>query len=341
MNVVDILNVIRENASTEYSTRIPEATRENLSDIRFAMLSSDNVQVANEFVSTLLNRLIKTVLISKRFENPLAPLKKGNKPLGDTVEEVFTNFIKAQPEDATGANLLKRNLPDTKTLYHRMNYQVHYPITVDRNRLSKAFSSYANLETYINDTISKLYDSAELDEFINMKQLIKSALEKNAVVKIHVDDPLTSEANAKNFIKGVKTVSSLMKFPSTKFNAYLEAQKTDTIPITTLSRYDEQVLILDTATDIGVSLDVLASTFNMTLAEFNKTKKIVIDAFPDSNIRAMLVDKNFFQVYDDDVFINSFDNPLGVYKNYYLHIWQTQAFSILTNAVCFTTEEVA
>ena len=37
----------------------------------------------------------------------------------------------------------------------------------------------------------------------------------------------------------------------------------------------------------------------MSVAEFNDTRKIVIDAFPDPSIRACLVDEQFFQVYDD------------------------------------------
>lgn len=338
MNLIEVLNTIRDNASTEYQARIPEATRTNLDAVRYAMIDDDNIMVANEFMSTLLNKLVKSIVHTKLFSNPLKGLKKGTKPLGDTVEEIYNNFIKGNVYDATGANLLKRNLPDTKTVYHRMNYKQQYKITVSREALSKAFASYDALESYVTNLINQLYNSAELDEFINMKQLIKSAIEDGAVKLIEIADPLASEANGKEFIKTIKTISGLMVFPSSEYNGYLEVQDTDTVPITTFSRKNEQILILDTATDTSVSVDVLASLFNMSVAEFNDTRKIVIDVFPKAtkgDVRAVLVDEAFFQIFDDLFTVTSFNNGEGLYTNYYLNVWQTIAYSVLVNAVGF------
>lgn len=339
MNLINVLNTIRDNASREYQERIPEANRDNMESIRYAMIDDDNIQVANEFMRTLLNKLVKSVVHTKLFQNPLKGLKKGTKPLGDTIEEIYNNFLKGETYDSTGANLLKRNLPDAKTVYHRMNHQMQYPVTIGREELSRAFMSYDALNSFITNIINTLYNSAELDEFVNTKQLIKSALDNNAMKVIHVDDPLTGKAAGESFIKTVKTISGLMQFPSTEHNAYLKAQKTDTVAITTFSRKNEQVLILDTATDTSVAVDVLASTFNMSVAEFNDTRKIVIDTFPDKDIRAVLVDEAFFQIYDDLFNVTSFYNGKGLYENYYLNVWQTMAYSILVNAVAFTVAE--
>ena len=344
MDLVTILNTIRSNATTEYQNRIPEATRTNLEDIRYAMIDGDNVMVANEFMNTLLNKLVKSVVHTKLFTNPLKTLKQGSKPLGDTVEEIYNNFIKGEQYDATGSKLLKRTLPDTKTLYHRKNYELQYPITVSRDQLSKAFASYDALEGYINNVIQTLYNSAELDEFSNIKQLIISAINKKAMVEVSVVDPLASEANAKEFIKTVKTVSGNMVFPKTTFNAYKQvvSDETDPNPITTFTRKEEQVLILPTSLDTSLAIDVLASTFNMSVAEFNDTRKIIIDEFPETSdgkpVYGALVDEAFFQVYDDLFNITSFYNGQGLYTNYWLNVWQTLAYSILVNAVIFTGE---
>ena len=121
MNLVEVLNTIRDNASQMYRDRIPEATQDNLEQIQTAMLDGNNVVVANEFTNMLLNKVLKSVIHVKRFSNPLKSLKKGQKPLGDTIEEIYNNFLKGEEYDSTGANLLKRNLPDTKVVYHRMN----------------------------------------------------------------------------------------------------------------------------------------------------------------------------------------------------------------------------
>ena len=340
MAVMDIMNKIWSEASALYQERIPQATRDNLEEIRYAMIDDDNVMVANEFTSTLLNKLVKSVVITKVFENPLKTLKKGKKPLGDTIEEIYNNFIKGAEFDGSGNTtaLIGRNLPDTKTCYHRMNFKMKYPVTYSREILAKAFSSWDALEKHINNLITTLYNSYELDEFLNMKQLIVSAVEANAMQFVETPDPLAGEAEAKEFIKTVKTVSGLMQFPSDDFNAYLDAQKVDTKPITTFTRKSEQVLIIDTATDVGVAVDVLAS-FNMSVAEFNDTRKIVIDHFPNNRIRAALVDEAFFQIYDDLFMVKSWENPESLYMNYWLHVWQTQAYSILVNAVLFVIPE--
>ena len=343
MDVLNILNTIRDNATAEYQARVPEATRTNVDELRYIMIDADNINVANEFMSTLLNKLVKSIVHTKLFENPLKSLKKGTKPLGDTVEEIYTNFIKGDVFDPKGTNLLARKLPDTKTVYHRMNYKQQYKITVSREALAKAFASYEALETYISNLINTLYNSAELDEFLNIKALIKSAFEKGAVVIKEVADPLLSDANGKEFIKVVKTVSGLMTYPSTQWNGYLTAQTTDTTPITTFTRKDEQILLLDIPTDTTVSVDVLASLFNMSVAEFNDTRKIVIDALPNidgvGSVRACLLDEAFFQIFDDFFAVTSFYNPEGLYTNYYLNVWQTLAFSILVNAVGFVVPE--
>lgn len=335
MNMTEILNTIRDNASDMYRERIPEATQTNIEEVQQAMCDPENAVVTNEFMKTLLNMIIKQVIHNKLFSNPLKSLKKGKKRLGDTIEEIYTNFIKADVYDQTGSALLQRKLPDTKTVFHRMNRKDSYKVTVNPEELFKAFASYDKLQSYIATIINTLYNSSEFDEFILTKQLIKEAYDNNAIVVVNVPDPLTSMDNGKEFIRIVKTVSGDMVFPNSNNNAYLTAQSEDDKPIITFTRKNEQVLIIDNPTNVSVDVNVLASIFNMSVAEFNDTKKIVIDAFPDPDIRCALVDEAFFQIYDDLLMFKDFENPEGLYKNYYLHVWQTLAYSPLVNAVIF------
>lgn len=335
MDLVGVLNTIRDNASDIYRTRIPEATRTNIQDIQEGMTNPNNAVVTNEFISTLLNMIIKQVIHNKFFSDPLKSLKKGTKPLGDTIEEIYANFVQAKGFDPTGADLLDREMPDVKAVYHRMNRQDRYKITISPEQIQKAFASYDKLESFIQTIINTLYNSSELDEFVLMKQLIKQAIDNNAMKVVTIPDPVASEQNAKDFIKAVKIVSGDMVFANSNNNAYLESQSTDTKALITCTPKSEQILIIDNATDVSVSIEVLAYVFNMSVAEFNDTRKIVIDAFPDESIRACLVDEQFLQVYDDLLLFKEFENAEGLYKNYYLHVWQTLAYSNLVNAVAF------
>ncbi len=335
MDAIEILNTIRDNASQAYQDRVPEATRNNLEEVGEAITDLNNAVVYNEFVDTLANMIYAPMLIKKSWNNPLGKFKKGKKTFGDTVEEVYNNFIKAQTFDQTGAGLLSRNLPDTKVVFHRMNRQDSYVLTDSPESLAKAFKSYEGLAEYLENLFTTIRNSAELDEYILMRELFAEAYENNALKIVAVADPQASEANAKAFIKAVKTVSGDMVFANSNNNAYLTAQSTDNKPIVTFSRKDEQILIVDNPTDVTCNIDVLASAFNKSVVEFNDTQKEVIDAFPVDGMIAALVDKNFFQVYDDLFTFREFENGLGLYRNHILHVWQTLGFSILCNAVAF------
>ena len=335
MDAIEVLNTIRDNASQAYQDRVPEATRSNIEEVGEAITDLNNAVVYNEFINTLANMIYAPMLIKKSWENPLGKFKKGKKTFGDTVEEVYNNFIKAQTFDQTGAGLLTRKLPDTKVVFHRMNRQDSYVLTDSPESLAKAFKSYEGLAEYLENLFTTMRNSAELDEYILMRQLFEEAYNNNAMVVVSVADPQASEANAKAFIKAIKTVSGDMVFANSNNNAYLTAQSSDNKPIVTFSRKDEQVLIVDNPTDVTCNIDVLASAFNKSVVEFNDTQKEVIDAFPVDGMIAALVDRNFFQVYDDLFTFREFENGLGLYRNHILHVWQTLGYSILCNAVAF------
>ena len=335
MDAIEILNTIRDNASQAYQDRVPVATRNNIEEVGEAITDLNNAVVYNEFVDTLANMIYAPMLIRKSWFNPLGKFKKGKKTFGDTVEEVYNNFIKAQTFDQSGSGLLTRKLPDTKVVFHRMNRQDSYVLTDSPESLAKAFKSYEGLAEYLENLFTTIRNSAELDEYILMRQLFEEAYNNNAMVVVSVPDPQASEANAKAFIKAVKTVSGDMTFANSNNNAYLTAQSSDNKPIVTFSRKDEQVLIVDNPTDVTCNVDVLASSFNKDLVSFNSETKEVIDAFPVDGMIACLVDRNFFQVYDDLFTFREFENGLGLYRNHILHVWQTIGYSILCNAVAF------
>ena len=335
MDAIEVLNTIRDNASQAYQDRVPVATRNNIEEVSEAITDLNNAVVYNEFVDTLANMIYAPMLIKKSWYNPLGKFKKGKKTFGDTVEEIYNNFIKAQTFDQTGSGLLTRKLPDTKVVFHRMNRQDSYVLTDSPESLAKAFKSYEGLAEYLENLFTTIRNSAELDEYILMRQLFEEAYNNNAMVVVSVADPQASEANAKAFIKAVKTVSGDMAFANSNNNAYLTAQSDDNKPIVTFSRKDEQILIVDNPTDVTCNIDVLASAFNKTVVEFNDTQKEIIDAFPVDGMIACLVDRNFFQVYDDLFTFREFENGLGLYRNHILHVWQTIGYSILCNAVAF------
>jgi len=335
MNIENLLNTIRDNASSVYQNTIPEATRTNIADIQAVMTDPAHGVVQNEFINALLNMIIIQVIQDKSFKDPLSELKKGNKPLGDTVEEIYANYVQAKGYDPAGTDLLTRELPDVKAIYHKMNRKDKYAVNINQDMLGKAFASYEKLESFISSLINTLVKSAERDEFTLIKQLFAQAYESGAMTEIAVPDPTLSEANAKAFTKAVKIVSGDMQFPSDRYNGWLRVQSSDIKPIVTNSTKDEQILIVSNAVDVSLDVDYLAGIFNLDKGEFNNTRKIVIDEFPVKGMVACLVDREFFQVWDDLYRFTEFFNSDNIETKYYLHVWQTLSFSSLVNSVCF------
>lgn len=327
-----IMNTIRDNASAEYQDRIPEATKTNIQEIGGLML--DDVKLANQFTSALVNKIAKTVFVGKVFKNPLGILKKGNKPIGDTVEEILVNFAKSKQYNAEGTELMTQNKADVKTVYHQMNRQDKYQVTINRPILQKAFKSYDGLGRFISNIFNSLTNGSNLDEFILMKKMFAQAVAKNCMKVIPVDDPCSSKENAEKFIKTVKLVSGDMVYPSTEYNGYLQAQDNDTVAITTFTPLEDQIIVISNPTNVALDVDVLAKAFNMDRMKF-LAQSIVIDAFPDSDIRACIIDRDWSQIYDDLVEVTEFFNADGLYTNYWLHVWQTIDYSCLVNAVAF------
>ena len=338
MNYELMLQTIRSNASERFKELIPEVTEQSLDEIGRTIV--DDKDLKEEFLGLLMNNVAFRHIHDKNYKNHLHMLKKGKKPMGNTIEEVFIQFAKGDVYDPEGVDLLKRNLPEVKRIYHTRNRKSKYKVTINDDDLLTAFRSFADFGVFYNKVINSLSNGDERDEFLLFKNLFKDAIEQGYVKIIKIDDPNASAANATKFIKQIKTVSRNMTYPSTEYNGYLTAQSDDDKAIETFTDIPSQLIIIDTETDVTFDVDVLANAFNLSKQDF-LARKIPVDFFPIEGVKAMLVDIDFPQIYDDNYKLTSFYNAEGLYTNYYLHHWQTISASCLVNAVAFTTQDIA
>lgn len=141
-STLDILNVIRQNASYDYQQNVPVITKST--DIpEVGEIIYGTPAFANQFLNALINRIALVAVKSATFNNPYSILKKGYLEFGETVEEIFVNIAKAvdfTPEKAE-AREYKRNIPDVRSAFHTMNWRVMYPVTIQDEDLKLAFLS--------------------------------------------------------------------------------------------------------------------------------------------------------------------------------------------------------
>ena len=336
-DITNIVNTILENGSTEYAARVPVATRDNIVEVGNAILAW--TPATNEFLSALVNEVAFKIVKTQIWENPLAVLKKGNKAMGFDIENIHVNPANDGGYDANGASLLTTVTPDVKKEVFRLNRQGQYTVTIYRDQLRHAFTSWENMNELIDGIVNSLYSGDYIDEFILMKNTLADAVLNQKMITASIT-AVSSAATATAFLTELKVASSGMTYPGTAFNAYAKAGGTGN-PVTTWTKKENQILIIRSDLLTYIDTNVLASVFNMDKAKF-QGRVIEVDNFGAmSNINAILMDEAALQVYDDVSDMTEFTNPKGRYTNFFWNHWQTYAVSLMSNAIAFVDDAVA
>lgn len=349
-STIDILNTIRANASLEYQNSVPEVTK--ATDIpKVGEVLYGYPALANQFINALVNRIALVRVNSATFNNAYAELKKGYLEFGETVEEVFVGIAKAREFSAEKAEAreLKRTLPDVRSAFHTMNYRVQYPITIQDEDLRMAFLSINGVQDLIAKIVDAVYTAAEYDEFLLFKYLMIKAITSGKMYPIAFDD-----VDIKNAAKAFRGASNQLTFMSTKYNAS---------GVHTTTPREDQYIFMDSTFNADFDVDVLASAFNMDKATFIGKLKLIDDwttfdserfdvimAGSDmiepitqnelalmANVKAVLIDKEWFQIYDNANRMTEKYVASGMYWNYFYNVWKTVSSSPFSNAIVFVS----
>lgn len=347
-DIVKILNTIRANATDMYKDRVPEATKTNLAEVGNPILEYD--VVANEFVSTLINRIVKTMVINKRFTNPLAKFKGEELPFGYSVQQIYTNPVKAENFHVEDADIvsttMKKSLPDTKVEYFNMNRQDAYPITISEDMLQTAFTSFDKMSEFITGIFNAMYSGDTIDEFNLMKSLFTEGLKAGSVVGVCVSSDVSGEEvefDTTEFVKGVKNFGGLFKFPSADYNKYSSVKGNEETDLITWTEETDLEFLCETTILTDVNVDVLAAAFNIDKVEF-MGQVTPVDYFPsyedsENGVKitpvAVICDRHVIKVNDNKFKVTDFVNGRILTTNYWLHHWQTLSLSLMANCVVF------
>lgn len=351
-STMDILNVIRQNASYEYQQNVPEVTK--ASDIpRVGEVIYGTPAFANQFINALVNRIAIVRMQSATFNNPYSVLKKGYIEFGETVEDIFVSIAKGvdfDPEKGKSREF-KRTFPDVRSAFHTMNWRVMYPVSIQDEDLKQAFLSLEGVQNLIAKIVDSVYTGAEYDEFLLFKYLMIKAISHGKMKPESIGDGTDLKESAVVF----RGISNMLPFISSD---YSEAG------VKTNTPKDRQIIFMDAKFNAQFDVNVLASAFNMDKADF-MGRLFLIDNWTSfdnerfdvirknsdgieevtagelallANVKAVIVDENWFQIYDNN---NKFTEKYvasGMYWNYFYHTWKTVSSSPFANAVVFVTD---
>lgn len=323
---ISVLNNIRANASEEYQARIPEATQTNIATIGNALQTYE--LLFNEFCAALVNKIGKTILETKLFKNKLSKFKSGTITNQQDVEEIFIEMCKAEGSyDKTGPNPLgRRTPPDVKVLYHRMNRQDYYAISIGDIDFVRVFRSEATLDEFISGLFNAVYSGASYDEWLAMKNLI-ATYEGYFDYEVPTITSTNAEASAKAFVKTLRKAVNDLSFVSTQYNA---------AGVKTWTDRKDMVLLVNKDVVAEVDVEVLAKAFNMGKTDIEVTIEVMDDFGSLTDTYGILMDKKWFRVWDTlSTMRQQSPNAQGLFTNYFYHVHQILSASRFKNAVRF------
>ena len=225
-----------------------------------------------------------------------------------------------------------------------------YPVTIQDDDLKRAFLSLDGVTSLIAKIVDQIYTGAEYDEFLLFKYMLIKAISHGKMKPVSIGAGTDLSESAVQF----RGVSNVLPFISTEYN---EAGVKNNTP------KERQAIFMDAMFNAQFDVNVLASAFNMDKADFmgrlflidnwatfDNERFEIIRANSDGleevtsdelallkDVKAVLIDTEWFQVYDNNNKMTEQYVASGLYWNYFYHTWKTVSNSPFANAVVFCT----
>ena len=332
MDNITFLNAVRATASADYKERVPTATQTNITDIMTTIMTYSATK--EEFTDTILNKIVRTKVMNKAYENSLKFFKKEPLPFGKTIEAVFVDLIKAKnfnenfgTEDSEAGSLLSKEKPVVKVEYYSENFKHKYKLSISDEQLKSAFMSAEGLSQMTQGLIRSATSSSEYDEYMMIKALIGASVTKE--LEITGLFALDENAQAKKITKTVQALVNKFRFMSDQYNK--QGVHTHCLP--------QDCVIITTPDQLAnLNVELLSTAFNVSYAEM-PSRIVVVDGFvnadgtDDNDTVCIVADMDLIQFRNTLDTWESFRNPDGLMTNMFHHVWGSACGCGFVNAV--------
>lgn len=276
------------SAGNDFQQRIPNPQISSYSSTIEKIFDPMNGDLFNEFCG-LLNGITATYVDIKRFENPLAILKKpANWQFGASERHLAVHYLQGHSPRFDDETLLRVERPEFEEWFYSLNYENRYEFSWSRYEIKQAFAADGyGYDDLLSATITQMLSSAAYDEMNTMLQTFADADNRlGGLFRYHISAAPTDEATSKELLVGIRAVAGRMKFPSNRYNAL-------PVPVHT----DGSRLVLYVLPEVMANLDVmaLASVFQLPKADPAEIAYRIIEVpeFPIPNVYAILADEDF------------------------------------------------
>lgn len=311
----------------------------------------NNQRYRNAFINTV-NLIGLTVIKRNAWDNPWDFTKRGTLRFGQQIREIINDLCNVYDYNTNFTDtdrFLTNVVPNVFNYIHEVNFQKFYQTTTSDSQLAMAFET-EDLFSYIDNCISMLYESLKYDTYIVDKYMLCRRLLDGTVTPVKIDN--YSSLTPRQRVSAMKAVSNKMSFRSPNYNP---------AGIRKATRFEDQILIVNTAFEGDYSTDVMATSFFRDEAEL-RSRLALCDEFDNhdsarltellgdayvpftsddltalATVPAVLIEREWFMDYDyaldtaSGEKMTEFFNPSNLTNNLFLHTWRVFSTSPFAN----------
>ena len=362
-------NVLKVTSDSELLSYIINVTPELTGEIdlpvqgqsikEIGKIIMDNTRYKNAFINTV-NLIGLTIIKRNAWDNPWVFTKRGTLRFGQQVRELVLDLCNVYDYNLNFSNkerFLQTEVPNVFNYLHEVNFQKFYQTTTSDAQLAMAFDTEGGLFDFIDQAIGMLYESLKYDTYLVDKYMLCRRIVDGTVTSITIPD--YDNKTARERVAFMKNYSNKMTFRSPNYNP---------AGIRRATRYEDQILLMNTEFDADMSTEVLATSYFRNDAEF-KTNMAIIDSFSETdvmrlvellgsayvpfteteiaslrNVPAVILSREWFMDYEYALNAEAgmkqteFYNPTTLENNHFLHYWGVFSTSPFENAIVFTKD---
>ncbi|MBO7693246.1 MAG: Ig-like domain-containing protein [Methanobrevibacter sp.] len=322
----------------------------------------NNSRYRNAFINTI-NLIGLTVIKRNGWDNPWSFTKRGNLRFGQQIRELVLDLCNVYDYNANFSDkdrFLETVVPNVLNYLHEVNFQKFYQTTTSDSQLAMAFDTEGGLYEFIDASIGMLFESLKYDTYLVDKYQLCRRIVDGTVTSVKISNYATLTPRQR--VAFMKNYSNKMTFRSPNYNP---------AGVRKATRFEDQMLIMNTEFESDMSTDVLATSYFRNEAEF-RTNMALIDSFSDTDsarltellgndyipftddektalakVPAVIISREWFMDYDylldagSNMKQTEFYNPTTLENNHFLHAWRVFSTSPFENAVVFTSDTPA
>ena len=314
-----LINAVKLDLPGEYKDKIPTATKTNLLEIADIMIEYPTIK--NAFLTRLVNKVGKTIIDNKVYQNRFKEFKKEMLPYGTSIEYIFTDLIKAKDfSENFGSNqaeslLSSVNNNNVGVQYVSKNYEVKWKETISDVVFRQAFTTENGLYNLIDAKVQAVINSMEFNEELAINGVLNLMPMVEEVVTGYAD----TQAGYKAFLKKVKELSLKLPICSNKYNVQ---------GVHTWTNLEDMIIFMTPELQASIDVEVLASLMHIEKAEIGNRIRTVEkfmkkgsgnDLVEDTNCIAKIIDKEALQLRPTYEGQKVFENGDQLITNMFFH----------------------